>query len=129
MAKVNAARIDKERQVYLGMVEVEEDELGPEHLPQISECDLPPNEYRWDPAQETFVPLPSAQRAAEGRPTFEHALAFTLLAQWQADPALVADIALTWLDDIAKSFDFKLYRKTPILAAYAAKRGIVFKED
>lgn len=135
MAKVNAALLDKERQIYLGMVEVEEDELGPQHLPQIAECDLPPGQYRWEPDKSdpdgllgSFVPLPSEQRAVEARPTLEQALAWTLLAQWQANPELVADVALAWLDGVANSFDFKSYRNLPLFAAYAEKRGLTFKE-
>ena len=73
------------------------------------------------------MPLPRTQRAPEAAPTLEHALAFTLLLQRERDPALLADVALDWLDAMVQSVDFKAYRQTPLIAQYAQLRGIVFK--
>jgi hypothetical protein len=59
---IKAARLDA-LGVYQG-IDVLDDpsHLTPEHLPQITECDLPPGRYRWTGDQ--FRPL----RAAEVKP-------------------------------------------------------------
>lgn len=128
-AKVVCALIDRERLTYLGMVEVDEADLGAQHLPQITECDLPANEYRWQPEEGNplgghFLPLPPKQRAVAGEPTEEQALAFTLLRMWEADPQAPADVSLRWLDGRLKTLDFRAYIETPLVQAYAKARGI-----
>lgn len=128
MATVKCALLDRERRVYLGMVEVDEKALDPAiHLPQVGECDLPAHEYRWEeieghPTGGNFVPLPRVQRAKAGAPTLEQALVFDLLARAKALP----DPTLAWLDAAVQSFDFVPYRATPLVATYAAARGITF---
>ncbi len=63
MTQVRAALIDAGG-VYQGMVELEEDQLTSRHLPQITDCDLPPNAgYKWvvdrdNPFGGAFVPPP-----------------------------------------------------------------------
>lgn len=61
---IRAARIDKDG-VYLGMEDVPEGELTAEHLPQITECDLPPGKYRWRAEAGAFVPIDSGFRQIE----------------------------------------------------------------
>lgn len=70
MALKHVAEIDANG-VFLGMVEVEEDELTARHLPQISECDLKPREYGWiadaaSPYGGCFEPLPQHRRPKPG---------------------------------------------------------------
>lgn len=130
MAKLNVACIDRERQVYLGMTQVEETEIDAAiHLRQIGECDLPAHEYRWEaidghPAGGHFLPLPPMQRAAAGAPTMEHAVAFDLLARWSLAPGQLAGVSLTWLDTMLASLDFQPYRSAPLVTAYATARGL-----
>lgn len=59
---IKAALLDAQGR-YLRIDELE-DELGltPRHLPQITECDLPPKRYRWiadpdNPARGAFWPV------------------------------------------------------------------------
>jgi hypothetical protein len=56
---IRAARLDA-LGVYQG-IDVLDDasHLTPQHLPQITECDLPPGRYRWTGIQ--FMPLRAAQ--------------------------------------------------------------------
>jgi hypothetical protein len=47
---------------YLGMVEIEEAQLTPQHLRQIDVCDLEPGKYRWvadeaNPMGGAFFPI------------------------------------------------------------------------
>ncbi|HYH68336.1 MAG TPA: hypothetical protein VD866_26825 [Urbifossiella sp.] len=53
---VRAAKLD-EAGVYVGMETLDPGELTDRHLPQVTDCDLPPGRYRWDGT--TFVPLPA----------------------------------------------------------------------
>lgn len=56
--------------VYVGMVDVDDPaDLTDRHLPQITACDLPGGEYRWqadagNPYGGAFVALPERVRAA-----------------------------------------------------------------
>lgn len=64
MTVIRCAHLDAQG-VYQGMVEIEPAQLTDRHLPTITECDLPPGEYRWqaEPVSEAnafggkFVPL------------------------------------------------------------------------
>jgi hypothetical protein len=65
---IRAARLDA-LGIYQGMDVLDDaSHLTPQHLPQITACDLPPGRYRWTPAQNPmggeFRPL----RAAEVKP-------------------------------------------------------------
>lgn len=131
MAKVKAALLDKERRIYLGIVEVDEDEFGPEHLPQITECDLPPHQYRWEviqgnPMGGQFVPLPPQQRAVAGSTTLEQAVAYDFLARRDRGEQL-PDVTLAYLDGLIMSFDFKA-DQSPLVTEYRQARGLLPKE-
>lgn len=65
---VKAAKLN-DAGVFIGMDEILESELTSNHLPQITDCDLPVDAYRWvvdesKPEGGTFVrlPKPSAER-------------------------------------------------------------------
>lgn len=58
---VRAAKLNH-KGIFVGMDELPEDHLTPLHLRQITDCDLPPNRYRWvedaaAPFGGRFVPL------------------------------------------------------------------------
>lgn len=126
---VRCALLDRERRVFLGMVEIDASQIDPEiHLTKVTECDLPVDQYRWQedassPCGGTFMPLPPQQRAKAARPTMEHAVAFDLLARREAGGQL-PDATLAWLDDTVVSFDFVGYLDTPLVAAYVLARGL-----
>ncbi len=65
-AKLNAAG------VFIGIEELPEDELTPHHLPEITDCDLPPHKYRWDDGKQCFLALP--KKALEDSLSEPHAL-------------------------------------------------------
>lgn len=59
---ITCARIN-ESGVFQGMESLNESDLTPLHLPQITDCDLPVDAYRWvadadAPLGGAFVPLP-----------------------------------------------------------------------
>ncbi len=77
---IKAALLD-ERGIYQRIDELDDEaKLTAQHLPQITECDLPAGEYAWQPAKDgdknpfggCFVPLSrrerKAVRAARARP-------------------------------------------------------------
>ena len=99
------------------------DALTPRHLPQITDCDLPVGEYRWDRERHTFVPLPAAQRARAGRPTLEHALAFDLLARWERGDELPS-VCLAWFDDALRTVDFGAVLSLESVRRYIVARGL-----
>ncbi|MCS7002800.1 MAG: hypothetical protein NZ518_08125 [Dehalococcoidia bacterium] len=123
---VRCALLD-ERDVYLGMVEVEEDRLTDRHLPEITDCDLPRGEYRWDREARTFVPLPRRQRTEAGRPTFEHAAFFYWLALWERGWKLPL-VTLSWMDDVLQTVDFRPVHKLESVRRYADARGLKLSE-
>lgn len=43
--------------IYVGMEELPEEELTEFHIRDITQCDLPPNKYKWNPEKKTFEPL------------------------------------------------------------------------
>ena len=109
MALKRCAHIDPNG-VYLGMVEVDEAVVTARHLPQISECDLPPLAYRWvaDSASSyggRFEPLLPHQRPkADTVPDLERAFYATLKAlDAQGTPLAVE--AAAWLAWYEKSWD------------------------
>lgn len=114
-----------ERDVYLGVVEIDPDAATDRHLLEICDCDLPPGEYRWDREQHAFVPLPAIMRACAGRPTIEHAIAFDMLDRYQRGHGL-PEVSLLWLDDVIQTFDFASMRESQLIAHYALERGITF---
>lgn len=116
-----------ERDVLRGVVEVTEAELTERHIdlrPFGGECDSKPGEYRWDRVRKCLQPLPTTQRAREGRPTLEQAYAFDLLGRWKADSLSVPDTALAWLDEVVRSVDFGAFHQLPVVAEYRVARGL-----
>lgn len=126
------ALLDRERRVYLRMVEVDEALIDPAiHLPQITQCDLPADAYRWveqpldhNPLGGRFEPLPRHQRAVAGAPTIEQAFAFEMLNQHALDPQGCADVTLRWLDAVVFSVDLAGFADAPLVRDYIAARGL-----
>lgn len=82
---MRAALLDDD-DVFLGMVTLAEGvQPGPQHLPQIDDCDLPPRRYRWVRHDRNafggeFVPIaPTAVRPAEDLPALEEVVALLIL--------------------------------------------------
>lgn len=117
-----------ERDVLRAVVDIaDEAELTARHVdlrPHGNACDRKPGEYRWDRKAKALMPLAKVLRAQEGRPTFEQAYAFDLLDRWKSAPLSVPDVALAWLDDMVRSFDFAGLKQVPIVAEYRAARGL-----
>lgn len=121
-----------ERDVLRGVVDIaDEAQLTPLHVdlrPHGGECDRKPGEYRWDREKKCLMPLPKLQRAKEGRPSIEMALAFDLLARNAADPKALPEVVLAWLDDAVQSVDMAAYAASELVAAYARSRGLPEKK-
>lgn len=119
-----------ERDVFVALVELEDEaQLTARHVdlrPHGGDCDRPVGEYRWNREKQALEPLPRQQRAQHGRPTLEQAVAFDVLKRWEADPAAVSDVALTWLDGVLATADFIGFVSGghPLIAAYARARGL-----
>jgi len=126
------ALLDRERRVYLRMVEIDESLIDPAiHLPQITQCDLPADAYRWvpQPVEENplggrFEPLPRHQRAVAGVPSLEMAFAFEMLNQHALDPQGCADVTLRWLDAAVFSVDMAGMADAPLVRNYIEARGL-----
>ena len=123
-----------ERDVFVRLVELDDEaELTARHVdlrPHGGECDRPTGEYRWNREKQALEPLPRQQRAQQGKPTLEQAVAFDLLKRWEADQGAVSDVALAWLDDIVRTHDFTgfVLAGHPLILAYIAARGIDLKK-
>lgn len=105
MSTVQIALLDADN-VYLGMDEIEEKDLDPDlHVALPGGCDLPPNRYRWDGAQKTFVPIKGdAVKTVETTDTLAAiALGFAALAEQGA--VLPAETE-RWMKFHFKSIDF-----------------------
>lgn len=127
---LTCALID-ERMVFMGIVDTPpRGERNARHLLSIEECDLPAGQFQWQPGENQYggqmVPMAREARTNPTLYTDQLALAFHLLAVYLRDPALTPDVTLAWLDAVVLTHDFQTYRKTPLLVAYAAARGIDF---
>ena len=58
--RITAARLDADG-YFAGMDELPETELTERHLPNVSECDLPPGKYRWIDGAFVHAPKPKAE--------------------------------------------------------------------
>lgn len=131
--KIKAMLLD-ERDVFVGVVELESaDALTDRHVdltPSGGICDRKPGEYRWNRKDRCLEPLPKQQRATQGRPTLEQAVAFDALKRWEGAAASVSDVTLRWLDEIVCSHDFRgfVLAGHPLILAYAKARGIDFQK-
>jgi hypothetical protein len=79
MTAIRCALID-ERGIYQGMTEIDESELGPQHLPTITDCDLPAGQYQWvvdagNPYGGKFVSMRMLQAAQRLKEEVAHAMA------------------------------------------------------
>ena len=123
-----------ERDVFVRLVELDDEaQLTVRHVdlrPHGGDCDRPAGEYRWNREKQALEPLPRQQRAQQGKPTLEQAVAFDLLKRWEADTEAVSDVALAWLDDIVRTYDFAgfVIAGHPLILAYAAARGLDLKK-
>jgi len=122
-----------ERDVLRAVVDVADaSELTPLHVdlrPHGGQCDRKPGEYRWDRKKLCLLPLPKQQRAVQGRPTLEHAVAFMLLKKAMlpspaADLGHADSVELDWLDDMVQSVDFGAYLEVPLVKEYRQLRGL-----
>lgn len=105
---IKAALLDAQN-VYLGIVEVQKDQLTSRHLPQVSECDLEPGRYRWN--GKYFELIESTKAEPEpGVPGLEEVV--YLLATGDAKNARVA----AWCEWYRKTID-------AIAAGVTRKRG------
>lgn len=100
--KVFAARLD-DRGVYQGVDELDSAEaLTDRHLPEVTECDLPPGKYRWNRERKTFEALEHASvRAAVDVPSVEE-IVYELAGHLgeKASPAVIK-----WMDWYRSSID------------------------
>lgn len=125
------AMVLDERGVYVAKVELEDGaEIPPRHVdlrPLGGDCDRPFGQYRWNLESRCLEPLPRQQRAVEGRPTLEQAIAFDLLGRWERAAASVPDVTLAWLDDRMTTVDFSAYVRGghPLITKYMEARGIL----
>jgi len=118
---VAVARLDADG-VYHGTDEIPDDQVTDDHVLLPDGCDLPLGKYAWDRDKASFVPLANPQQRAESAPLALNALAWLLLAQWDAGTVLPPP-CLEWLDFYIKTIDFG-YAITPPLQRYITERGI-----
>jgi hypothetical protein len=123
-----------ERDVFVRLVELDDEaQLTARHVdlrPHGGDCDRPTGEYRWNRENQALEPLPRQQRAQNGKPTLEQAVAFDLLKRWEAAPDAVSDVALAWLDGMILTHDFTgfVVAGHPLILAYAEARGVDLKK-
>ena len=98
-AKVRAALHDADG-VFLRMVEVAKSELTELHNPAITECDLPPNAYRWNGT--SYVPIRKAKKHFSI--TAEHAMAAGFMALHEQGIKLPED-TVKWARRYMRAFD------------------------
>ncbi len=123
---IPVARLDADG-LYAGLDHLPASEITEDHIVLRDGCDLPPGQYRWDRARQSFIPAGTPEaRAVEALPPL-NALAWGLLAMWNANLKLPAKSA-RWLDGHIQTIDFvgssEGADEARIVAAYANERGI-----
>lgn len=94
-AKIRAARLDG-RGVYQGMDEFDAlEDLTARHIPEVTDCDLPPGKYRWNAQMKTFDALErSSIRPAPDVPAIEDVIYELAAALGERVP----DNVVRWMD-------------------------------
>jgi hypothetical protein len=100
---VKAALLD-DKDVYLRIDELPPEELTDRHLPHITECDLPPFEYRWNAKELRFDPLPKAPPPIP--PDALVGIADAIIAVMKHTKTPVPASTAEWLRHYLKSFDY-----------------------
>lgn len=123
---IPVARLDAAG-LYIGLDHLPEAGITKDHIVLRDGCDLPPGQYRWDRERQSFVHAGTPeQRAVESLPPL-NALAWGLLAMWNADMTL-PDKSARWLDAYVTTLDFAgswgSEEERKIVFAYAQERGI-----
>lgn len=100
---VKAALLD-ENGVFLRIDSIPIDQLTPRHLPQITECDLPPGKARWNSETLTFEFILNKEPEIYS-PNMERAIALGLISLFSRKAPHPE--TLEWLKEYANSFDMK----------------------
>jgi len=134
MAMVKAAILRAPDSVYMGMVEIDESELGPRHLLASEfggECDLPVGRYAWDAAEKSFKSVEAIANARIDPVALDMLtqLAMALLRVWSEHREVMTRPILEWLDFYVMSVDFpaELHRN-PIVRRYKTVRRLGITE-
>lgn len=92
--------------IYQGIVEVAKSELTNRHLPEVTECDLLPGQYKWDPEQRTYQPL----KMNKHKKIDEGALVAIArgFAAIQAQGTVLPAETVKWCKDQLEPFDSKV---------------------
>lgn len=123
---IPVARLDADG-LYAGLDHLPEAEITEDHIVLPDGCDLPPGQYRWDRERQSFIHAGEPeQRAVESLPPL-NALAWALLAMWNANLNLPGKAA-RWLDGHIQTIDFvgsaEGADEAQTVTAYTKERGL-----
>lgn len=108
---IRAALLD-ENDVYLGIETLRDaSQLTPRHLPEITEADLPPGQYRWDRTLRAMLPLGLLARKPEITTASLEQVVYHLAQAVQRDGADLPSEVAEWMRWFGRRIEQPLTRK------------------